>query len=40
MACPLDSIHRLESARDHQKQSKEEYHHILSELDCLEVPNV
>ena len=37
LTCPLDSIHRLESARD-WKQSKEEYYQILSEFDNLGVP--
>ena len=40
LTCPLNSIHHLESARDRQKQSKEEYHQILSELDSLGVPIV
>ena len=34
LTCPLDSIQHLESARD-QKQSKEDYLQILSELDRL-----
>ena len=37
LTCPLDSIHHLESARD-RKQSKEEYHQLLSEFDRLGVP--
>ena len=37
LTCPLDSIHHLESAID-WKQSKEEYHQILSEFCRLGVP--
>ena len=36
LTCPLDSFQHPESARD-QKQSKEEYLQILSELDCIGV---
>ena len=35
--CPLDSIQHLESARD-QKQTKEDYLQILSELDRMGIP--
>ena len=37
LTCPLDSIQHLESARD-QKQTKEDYLQILSELDRLGTP--
>ena len=36
LTCPLDSIQHLESARD-QKQTREDYLQILSELDRLEI---
>ena len=38
LTCSLDSTQHLESARD-RRQSKEEYLHILSELDCMGVPS-
>ena len=36
LTCPLDSVYHLESARD-RKQSKEEYHLLLSELERIGV---